>query len=302
MVLRRRGRERRSRVVGSAPASRSGRRSLRPLGLLTVLVLVALSALAAVPAAAQSAVRVVAYNIKHGQGMDDRLDLERLAQVLAELDADVITLQEVDDRTERTGGVDQVALLAERLGYRGFHGPHRPYQGGYYGNGVLARLPVRRVVTHPIPPVSGSALAVLEVEVETSSGASLSVVSVHLAGSTEERLAQADAVTGFFVEEDHPVVLAGDFNGQPAGPVLERLRADWRVIPKSGDPFTYPADTPSREIDFVMVRRIDPVEFLEHHVVPEPLASDHRPIVVTILISGHGPRCLPTLNRTGFSR
>ena len=114
------------------------------------LVLWACLALAVLPpeeGCAQAVVRVAAYNIKHGRGMDDRVDLSRIADVLRSLEADVITLQEVDDRTERTGGVDQVQVLAELLGYEGAHGPHRPYQGGFYGNAVLTRLPIRATHT-----------------------------------------------------------------------------------------------------------------------------------------------------------
>ncbi len=235
-------------------------------------------------------VRIVAYNVKHGRGMDGRVDLVRIAEVLRRLDADIITLQEVDDRTERTGLLDQTGVLADHLGYQGFHGPHRPYQGGFYGNAVLTRLPVRETVTHAIPPASGSALSVHEVVVETPGGP-LSVVSVHLAGSTEERLAQAEAVTARLAGRPHPVVLAGDFNGTPGGPVLTRLGADWTIPRKSGSAGTYPADAPDREIDFVMVRRRDAVEVLEHRVVEEPMASDHRPILAVVrLDAGTDPR------------
>lgn len=266
------------------------RRRLRGIFAAVTRAAVLLTLLAALPALpgvdlhAQSTLRVVAYNIKHGRGMDDRVDLERIADVLRALDADVVTLQEVDDRTERTGRVDQAAVLAELLGYRGIHGPHRPYQGGFYGNAVLTRLPVRDVAVHAIPPASGSALSVLEVEVETGSGPPVSVVSVHLAGTTDERMAQADAVTGFFGGQRHPVVLAGDFNGRPGGPVLERLASDWRVARKSGPPDTYPSDAPDREIDFLLTRRSDRVEVVEHRVVPEPVASDHRPILALLRI------------------
>lgn len=241
--------------------------------------------------------RVVAYNIRHGRGTDDRVDLERVADVLRALDADVITLQEVDDRTERTGGVDQVAVLAQLLGYEGVHGPHRPYQGGFYGNAVLTRLPVVRQETHPIPGASGSALAVHETVVALTAGADastggransaldptrVSVVSVHLAGSPEERMAQADRVSEIFADVEHPVVLAGDFNGRPDDPVVRRLAAEWEVLPKSGDAGTYPAGLPDREIDFVMIRPRGALRPLEHVVVPEAVASDHRPLLAVL--------------------
>ena len=242
--------------------------------------------------------RVVAYNIKHGRGMDDVVDLPRVAGVLRQLNADVIALQEVDDRTERTGGVDQVGVLAELLGYRGFHGPHRPYQGGHYGNAVLTRLPVRCVVTHSIPPTSGSALSVLEVEVAAAAGP-VSVVSVHLAGSPEERMAQAETVTGFFHARAghdvpaHPVILAGDFNGRPDDPVVRALAREWTILRKAGDPGTYPADRPDREIDFVMLRPHDPVQLLDPVVVEEAAASDHRPLLAVLRFGVRLPRPTP---------
>jgi len=111
------------------------------------------------------------------------------------------------------------------------------------------------------------------------------VVSVHLAGTTEERLAQADSVTSFFADAAHPVFLAGDFNGRPEGPVIQRLRRDWLVLTKSGDPETYPAGTPDREIDFVMMRPRTGVVIIEHRVIAEALASDHRPILAVIRLN-----------------
>ncbi len=232
--------------------------------------------------------RVVAYNIKHGRGMDDAVDLVRVADVLRGLDADVIALQEVDDRTERTGGVDQVDVLAALLGYRGVHGPHRPYQGGHYGNAVLTRLTIRRTTTHAIPPASGSALAVLEVEVATRAGP-LSVVSVHLAGSPDERMAQAQVLDELFTESRHPVVLAGDFNGRPDDAVVQALGRRWSILPKAGARLTYPADEPDREIDFVMIPPAGRLRPVRHFVTQEPLASDHRPLVADLLLKPPPP-------------
>jgi endonuclease/exonuclease/phosphatase family metal-dependent hydrolase len=109
----------------------------------------------------------------------------------------------------------------------------------------------------------------------------VSVVSIHLAGTPGERMAQADSVTSYFARLDHPVVLAGDFNGRPDDPVVERLGRDWTVLEKEGESSTFPADAPDREIDFVMVRADDPLRPVGHRVVQEGEASDHRPIVAT---------------------
>lgn len=236
------------------------------------------------PLEAQATLRVAAYNIKHGRGMDGEVDLERVADVLRALDADVITLQEVDKNTERTGGVDQVAVLARLLGVRGFHGAHRPYQGGEYGNAVLTRVPVRDVRVHPIPPAGGSALSVHEVELAGGPRGAISVVSVHLAGAPEERFAQADSLSKLFSEREHPVVLAGDFNSRRGDRVMARLTKDWQVIDKEGDANTFPSDSPDREIDFIMLRPAGTFELIEHRVVDESIASDHRPILAVFRI------------------
>jgi endonuclease/exonuclease/phosphatase family metal-dependent hydrolase len=241
--------------------ARTWRRALGACGRRAVAVASA-CALVPAPAGAQGTLRVVAYNIRHGQGMDDRVDLRRVAETLRALGADVITLQEVDDRTERTGGVDQTAVLAD----------------------LLTRLPVVSQTTHRIPPASESGLSVHEVVVEAAPGRRVSVVSVHLAGTAAERMAQADTVTVRFADRAHPVILAGDFNGRPDDEVVGRLRGAWRVAVKRGDPRTYPADRPSREIDFVMWRpgaegSEAGLRLLRNFVGEERLASDHRPVV-----------------------
>ena len=70
------------------------------------------------------------------------IDLERSAQVIAEVDPDVVTLQEVDVGCGRSGGINQAAWLGERLGMTPVFGAFMDYDGGHYGMAVLSRLPV----------------------------------------------------------------------------------------------------------------------------------------------------------------
>lgn len=112
----------------------------------------------------------------------------------------------------------------------------------------------------------------------------LSIVSVHLAGSDVERMAQADSVTSYFAGRTGPVVLAGDFNGRPGSPVLTRLARDWTIAVKDGPSFTYPSGAPDREIDFIMLRATDSIEIVSHSVVAERVASDHRPLIAELRI------------------
>src|SRR6056297_2005174 len=82
--------------------------------------------------------RVATYNIHAGAGRDRRLDLERVRDVIHELEADVIALQEVH-------GMAVLDLLAAATGYRTIAGPTLLRHGENYGNAVLTSLPVERV-------------------------------------------------------------------------------------------------------------------------------------------------------------
>lgn len=255
------------------------------LSTVAVVCLAAASAFQVRPAAvaAQSTVRIAAYNVKHGLGMDSVIDLQRIADVLREFDADVITLQEIDRGVTRSGGVDQATRLGELLGMRAFFGDFMPYQGGEYGMAVLSRLPVVRAVNHRLPDGEEPRSA-LEVEVRVGDeGRALSVVGIHFYRTPEERLAQADSLSALLQGREHPVVLAGDFNSRRGDRILRSLSGeDWYVVDKEGPPETFPSDAPAREIDFVMLRPAEAFEVVEHRVIQEPVASDHTPILVVL--------------------
>lgn len=262
----------------NAPLVAVGRRTF------LAVVVGALVASAPAPLHAQGTVRVAAYNIKHGQGMDGEVDLERVADVLRPLDADVITLQEIDRGTERTEGVDQAVRLGELLGMTAHFGDFMPYQGGEYGMAVLTRLPVRSVRNLRLPDGEEPRTA-LEVRVEVGLDREVSVIGIHFYRTPEERLAQADSLSGYLRDADHPLILAGDFNSRRGDRILQSLRAaDWYVVDKEGAEDTYPADAPAREIDFVMIRPAEAFEVVEHRVIAESVASDHRPLLAVFRI------------------
>jgi endonuclease/exonuclease/phosphatase family metal-dependent hydrolase len=81
--------------------------------------------------------RVLTYNIHHGEGTDGRFDLSRLAGVVTSVQPDLVALQEVDERTERTNGVDEVAELARLTDLHAVFGKAMDYLGGG-GVAVLA--------------------------------------------------------------------------------------------------------------------------------------------------------------------
>ncbi len=229
--------------------------------------------------------RILAYNIRHGLGMDDSVDLERSARLINSLQPDIVTLQEVDNGTERTGNVDQAAVLAQLTGMHGVFGAFMDYQGGQYGMALLSRFPVLDYQNHLLPEGAEprSTLAA-RIRIEPADR-EIIVVGIHLYATEQERLAQAQTIVELYRTESIPVILAGDFNSEPESAVMRLLQTIWELPAKGEDHLTFPADNPDREIDFILFRPDNMFRVTESRVIDEPLVSDHRPVVLTLEIS-----------------
>lgn len=227
-------------------------------------------------------VRVLAYNIKHGEGMDQGVDLERAAAVIRAARPDVVTLQEIDRNTSRTERVDQAARLGDLTGLEHAFGPFMEYQGGEYGMAILSRWPIVEVVNHVLPPGEEprSTLAA-RIRLPGEAGEVI-VAGVHFYRTEQERFRQAREVVDIFEQEETPIILAGDFNSRRGDRVMDVIEHHWS-LPDKGDPIeTFPANRPEREIDFVGYRPADRFELLEYRVLDERVASDHRPVLMVL--------------------
>ncbi|MFD7158287.1 glycoside hydrolase family 3 N-terminal domain-containing protein [Kribbella sp. NPDC059898] len=251
---------------------------------------------------------VASYNIHAGAGEDNVFDLDRTAQALKALDADIIGLQEVDVHWDkRSNWLDTIADLAAKLGMYpafapiyDFDPPAAGQPRRQYGVGVLSRFPIVRSENHPITrlstqdpnPVPAPAPGFLEVEVDVR-GRRLHVYCTHLdyrGDPTVRRMQVADTVR--ILAEDPSAdlqILVGDFNAEAQaaelGGLWTRLTDSWAVAAQTiGGPFTYPAVAANKRIDFVTVgagltvRRAEvPAE-----VPIAEAASDHRPMIADL--------------------
>ena len=95
--------------------------------------------------------RALSYNIHHGRGGDDQVDLERTAKVINDCHPDLVALQEVDCRTQRTGGIDQTAELAKLTGLHAQFARQIDFEGGQYGQALLSRWPLSDLQIHWLP-------------------------------------------------------------------------------------------------------------------------------------------------------
>ena len=240
-------------------------------------------------AAGPDTIRVLAYNIHHGEGMDSVLDLERIAALIRSSDPDLVALQEIDSATTRTGGVDQAAELARLTGLESRYGRFMPYRGGAYGMAVLSRWPIEETA-HLRLPDGEEPRSALSVTVRSpTSGERLRFVSVHLYRTEDERMAQAVTLDSLLSGSALPTILAGDFNSTPESPVMTRLAESWTVVEKGEDRFTFASYDPVREIDFVLLRPRDRFTVSSQRLLDEPVASDHRPVLVDLVLAGGAP-------------
>jgi hypothetical protein len=122
-------------------APRHGRLFAACLAALAACLVAALAPAPPTRAARGRTLRVMSYNVHVGIGMDKKIDLGRVAEVIRRERPDLVGLQEVDRGVERTGRVDQVAELARLTGMRYAFAPNLSYQGGWYGVAILSRLP-----------------------------------------------------------------------------------------------------------------------------------------------------------------
>lgn len=232
--------------------------------------------------------RVMSYNIHVGIGMDKKLDLARIAEVIKHNRIDIVGLQEVDRGVERTGRVDEIRELARLTGMDYAFAHNLDYQGGQYGVAVLSRFPIlaidhRRFANRRERERRGF----LRVEVEVE-GRRLNFVTTHLDYQfLDGRIFETEQLLKALEEVRGPVIVAGDFNEEPPGDAYDMMLkagfADgWtQKTQQTTDGLTYPADKPTKRIDYVFHRNLG-ADVDAAATVPDTLASDHRPLVVTL--------------------
>lgn len=220
--------------------------------------------------------RVLTYNIHHGEGMDGRIDYQRLAAIITGLKPDVVALQEVDRSTTRSGGVDQLRQLSSLTGMHGEFGRAIYFADGEYGEGILSRFPIAWTKIYPLPFRPGQeprvALAAL---VEPDNGLPRFLfVGTHLCHQSEAtRIDQVRYLNSLFAEAyQYPVILGGDLNARPYSDPLSILRGrGW-----------LDASAPKSVIDYVLIRSEDRWEVTDTAVVDDKVASDHPAVLVEL--------------------
>ncbi|MDY6924370.1 MAG: EEP domain-containing protein, partial [Pseudomonadota bacterium] len=99
--------------------------------------------------------RLLTYNVHRCVGVDRRLDVDRIAGVIAEYEPDIVCLQELDVGRARTGMVDQASAIAERLAMTYHFHAAMTVEAEEYGDAILTLRPERLVKSGALPTLRG---------------------------------------------------------------------------------------------------------------------------------------------------
>ncbi len=221
------------------------------------------------------------YNIRHCSGMDNSLNLSRTANVIKAQQPDFVGLQEVDSCVSRSSNVDQAARLAQLNGMHSTFAAAIPLSKGKYGVALLSKeapLSVRRI---PMPSSSEDrVLLVCEF-------ADCVVACTHLTLVEKELTASADTILKEAARWNKPFIIMGDWNSIPTSSFVKLIKKSFTML-SDNTKYTFPADTPTKTIDYIAVYKNNTAESAtgsSFQVVEEPKASDHRPLVVDVTLS-----------------
>jgi endonuclease/exonuclease/phosphatase family metal-dependent hydrolase len=228
--------------------------------------------------------RVMTYNIHHGAGLDGKVDLQRIGDLIRREQADIVALQEVDKGVQRTARRDCPAELAALTGMSCVFSNNFHFQGGEYGNAVLTRFPIRsRTNRHYQMLRPDEQRGLLQVVLDVH-GRELVFMDTHVdyrGDDTERLLNAAEIAEAIQSYRGRPVILCGDFNDTPGSrtsqKVSQAFEDAWMAAGK-GDGFTIPAEMPRKRIDYIWISKAPPIEALRSWV-PESAASDHLPVI-----------------------
>lgn len=221
---------------------------------------------------------VATYNIHGAVGSDGQFSPQRVGEVLTEMRADVVALQEVplggaglpnvaDFLCRQTG-----LHVAEGLTYKGVR--------GRYGNVVLSRFPIQSVRTIDLSFGSREPRGALDADVDCH-GQPLRIVATHLGLRLAERREQIRRLLQVFDTYQMPVILLGDINEWFVwGQSLRRLVSHFQAVPA---PRTFPARLPLFALDRIWIRPRHRLVHVRAHATPlARAASDHLPLIAHI--------------------
>lgn len=227
-------------------------------------------------------ITVASYNIRHAMGIDLSVNLDRIVQVLKNIDADVILLQEVDMSRPRSGQEKQVNYLASALNMNYAYGMVNRFKQGSYGNAILSVYPILlqhnyRLKAERHPRCCIEIILIIE-------GTKVHILNTHLGLDHDERLKNVQTISSIISALYFPCILGGDFNCRPHSMevqiLIQSLKDSFEM--NTGPPYaTFPANKAWARIDYILYNHLC---ICTDFYISESTASDHLPVIAKFRI------------------
>ncbi|WP_233881276.1 endonuclease/exonuclease/phosphatase family protein [Virgibacillus halodenitrificans] len=238
-------------------------------------------------------VNVMSYNIHHGVGLDGKLDLNRIAEVIEDAEADIIGIQEVDRYYgARSDFQDQAKELAKILGYHYVYGANlnlAPAEGReenrQYGTGILSKYPIIDSENILLNSFGNEQRGLLRAKINVR-GVHVNFYNTHLGLTVNERVAQVEEINNVKNIFPGPSVLVGDLNAEPNSEEFQLLLNNGNFVDTFADEDeedanTFPVIDPIKRIDYILTS--PHIEYSDQEVI-DTQASDHLPLVTELTI------------------
>jgi endonuclease/exonuclease/phosphatase family metal-dependent hydrolase len=232
-------------------------------------------------------VRIVTYNIHRCRGLDRRTKPQRIIDVLAAIEPDIVALQEVIGPSAT--GMGHAEMIGAGLGMGWVMAPARELRQHQFGNVVLSKHPIREQSHHDLSWKTCEPRNSQRVGIDLGAGI-LQVFNVHLGTALLERRYQATRLASWVHDKrvPEPKIVLGDFNEWSRGiveDVLARRLQSIDLYPHLKRRRTYPGIFPMLHLDHIYYEGNIEVR---HISLPRNrlamVASDHLPLVADIRV------------------
>lgn len=225
--------------------------------------------------------RIATYNVHRCVGVDGRCDPARIARVIAELDADIVALQEFSYPADIALETRTPVVLTDLIGYECALGPTLARSAQSYGNVLLSRHPIRALqrldLSHGGREPRGALATTIAV-----GGVDVQVLSTHLGLRLGERRYQVRKILEHIDASPAAVcVILGDFNDWlPGRSVVHALEDRFGRTPHGR---SFPSFCPLLSLDRIWIDPASALRDLRVHASPlARRASDHLPVVAEL--------------------
>jgi endonuclease/exonuclease/phosphatase family metal-dependent hydrolase len=241
--------------------------------------------------------KIMTYNIHYGIGRDGRYDVNRIIEVIAAEDPDVVTLQEVDNKVARTRCDNQPRLIAEALGMNYYHCVNRFIGDGEFGIATLSKFLFTHIKRFDLSYHSRlEPRGTLRTDIRLDQETNLHVFNVHFGLRPWERHFQRRRLFSdeILLHETvcYPVIVMGDFNDQIMSVVhgaFRRYLVDSSTHLRGCKESTFSWGPFGLRLDRIYIDKT--LYAVESYTLRSPLAfqaSDHVPVITRIALDKEG--------------